>query len=163
MRPRGDPLCRGPFPLLAPKQSTDGSSEGRRSKEPGPQTASEGSTERSKPHRSTLRIFRHTGRHLQLPERRSGGRQERLCPYLQVFLDTLQERHPGSQLLQLGLELEQHRFALGTLKTHAQFYRPGREPRGGGGGGQSPDLCSSSPGESASGRNSWFSSGPLFQ
>lgn len=58
MRPRGDPLCSAP--LLAPKQSTDGSSEEQRSKQPRPQVDRDGSSEGSKPHRSTLRTSEHT-------------------------------------------------------------------------------------------------------
>lgn len=60
MRPRGEPACRVLFPLLVPKHSTDGSGEEWRSSEPGPQTASEGSKETSRPHWSTLRIWTKT-------------------------------------------------------------------------------------------------------
>ena len=59
MRPRAEPACRVLFPLLVPKLRTDGSSEDWKSKEPGPQTANEGSNETSKPHWSTLRICRY--------------------------------------------------------------------------------------------------------
>lgn len=56
MRPWTEPACRTLFPLLLPKHRTDGSWEDRRSRQPVPQTTSDGRREASKPHWSTLRI-----------------------------------------------------------------------------------------------------------
>lgn len=60
MRPRGVPVRRVLFLLLVPKHRTEGSSEDCRFREPGPQTAKEGSSENSNPHSSTHRICRNT-------------------------------------------------------------------------------------------------------
>lgn len=61
MRPWTEPACRTLFPLLLPKHRTDGSWEDCRSRQPVPQTTSDGRTEVSKPHWSTLRIWGEDG------------------------------------------------------------------------------------------------------